>query len=640
MPETNKYAQIIQRTWLYKFKYLTTHRIVKNFLKNGPTINKIKDLTFDELYLFLKDKEVINITKKCLDRIHLIYNYLYPNSINIKNLKLGMYISAYMIVYKTSYIFEKMNKIDQELYNSSLIFIQMFEKICNKILNSNNKNIYKELPNNFNFILFDHSEKFLKWQILDNNKLLLIYQESLNSLYQNEEYQNTNSLLKNEFKIQIENIRLKIKKLGGIISLIKYDKKLNNNLLFNLISTHNINYSKYLTNEEISHEILLDSTFKVNYKFLDSDLLNIIINDLNLPSPCYINIYQILLDIYNQFSYLGYKEKISKIININLIKLNIINNIYNWDDYILFFHDIKELIKEIYLPELNDNIETQWNIIYNLMTNAKFNEQPNIFCKGLEFIYNQINVLFINKINNNISLISSIILKYGTNYEKYKFENKIKNKSITLTKTTSWLLKNNENLKELLNNNCKFLIFHKNAIISYIFDNNFLTTDNCPETLLLDLNKLKIIKTEYQYILLSVIIINIINNYLHNKNILKNIINHLISNINININVEQVINKIFNITNLNKFRNEIENNILECTKHNNKIYKLFNNRMYNLFMCIMNEEAIDYETKDYNEHVFIPIIINIITKLKNIININFNVHNSIYKNIIIKELSK
>ena len=77
----------------------------------------------------------------------------------------------------------------------------------------------------------------------------------------------------------------------------------------------------------------------------------------------------------------------------------------------------------------------KWVPVCEAMESATAEERPRVFCKALEFLLERLNTMRIDTANARLRLISPVIKDHGIDYERGKFQDKLKDGSLTLQRT-------------------------------------------------------------------------------------------------------------------------------------------------------------------------------------------------------------
>ena len=187
-PETaSKAASTIGRFWR-RYKQFDTYSLLQKFHEQGPTIERVRSIryplfwkragrcaqqpdpdagdSFDDLIVFLRNKEVIAVGKACLQRVHLSSTFrhrtltraLAPDSVNVR-----VFLAGYMIAYCPTHVFESMGPLENALLEAAVPMLESFQTIIDAVRNSPQRNFSSappELTRDFPEQLFEYLRRF------------------------------------------------------------------------------------------------------------------------------------------------------------------------------------------------------------------------------------------------------------------------------------------------------------------------------------------------------------------------------------------------------------------------------------------------------------------------------------------------
>ena len=118
-------------------------------------------------------------------------------------------------------------------------------------------------------------------------------------------------------------------------------------------------------------------------------------------------------------------------------------------------------------------------------------------CNQLEFLLNWVNVMLIDAANARIRNMACVIMEHCVDYEREKFEEKLKEGTLTLERTTAWISQAITKPEDIVGGSClAYLTVHTEAVRSLITSPYKLTSDTCQETLLLDMDHLNVLRAK------------------------------------------------------------------------------------------------------------------------------------------------
>ena len=676
--EKEKSVILLQRLWTKKFKSLTTLNIINNYFLSGPTIEYVNSINFESLVTFLRDKNVILTTKMCLQRIHRLCILRHGNSQNLtsKDVNIRVFLAGFMIAYHSTHVFENMGNLETNLYEIAIPLFEKFERIC-KIIQTSNNHSFQDVPHSVtkDFVptLFEYLKRFKTWKIPDENKLVQRIKHALIALYNAQRHLPSNepedSKIKIEFRTQIERLRNKMIQIGGIDKLVEFDEQLQLQLIDNdVVHDTNIIYPEFSVknNEQLAHELLLDPNFQIteNYnnpifnhinELFNQSFWNTLEDDLKLETPSYVRILKVLQEIRDGLNIMHGCSRIEHmlhVVNIDYIRQKLEANTYTWNNCNDLILSIVNVIQHTESPQRKQNTTEKWTLIKQELTDAYENisNQPVIFCKTLKFLFDSVNNIRFDVANYRLRNIAPVIKDHGVDYERSKFQDKLNNGELTLERTENWIhvnLKNEILIKEIElshlieGNPNAYTNLHAASMLSLITNETVFNVETCPETLLLDVNRLSLYRQEYEYIITSTTIIAILSHAIITNNIvdsqlLTNIIEYFKPETKLKINLNQTITDITTFleeSSLNQSNKEIILRILKNLENytSSDVYKIIDKRVKTLCKEIMKTGKVP-DNINVARHL-LPRIEKLILKLLSLTKINWLVHLPVYNKL-------
>ena len=446
--------------------------------------------------VFLRQPEVISTSKACLQRIHLLCTFrhgspsraLAPENVNVR-----VFLAGFMIAYRPTHVFESMGALEQALLDSTTPLIITFDKIC-QILNEKRffSAVPHELTKDFPTMLFNYLRCFKAWKVPDEAKLTCRIKHALIALYQAEGHlpsdEPDDSKLKIEFRTQIERLRNKLLQIAGAEVLAKFDE----DRLASAVSDapdgnggSNDDNGKggggayaalpgRMTNEQLAHELLLDPTFQLdesggcsienpvfhriresfhavsfvlvfcficlstNISFNQQAFWDSLVDDLRLATPSYVRVLRVLAEIRDGINDLaGSREEgvLRELVDLDYIKQQAEARLYDWTSCYKLVSSLVVVVQRVQAPTRDDETKAKWATIEKAMRTATEEEHARAFCQALEFLLDRVNAMRIDAANARLRLIAPVIKDHGIDYERGKFQDKLKDGSLTMERT-------------------------------------------------------------------------------------------------------------------------------------------------------------------------------------------------------------
>ena len=369
--------------------------------------------------MFLRETPIIAVTKRCLQRIHnlaiqrhgLFVDAMTPCCINVR-----VFLSAYLIVFKTRHVFEQMAKSERNVFRSAVQMLLSFESILKCIkANHSFQDVDKDVSLKFQPLLFEYLRDFKLWKVPDELKLTQRIKRSLTTLYNVNGHlsHKTESNLRIEFKTQIDRLRGKLEQIAGKDCLDEFDRLRSAQVAVQHVEiedSYETNQTHF-TNEELIHELLIDPAFQLrccdgvfiegeadSNHFLRElfyrDFFEGLVDDLQLDTPCYTLVIRVLCNIRDHLASFGggrMYAATNAAINVGIIKLKVELELYEWGDCRLLISSITGIIRQVQYPKRDADFNAQWAIIDAEMENCAKCDQPFAFCKALEFLVDSVN---------------------------------------------------------------------------------------------------------------------------------------------------------------------------------------------------------------------------------------------------------
>ena len=451
-----------------------------------------------------------------------------PENVNVR-----VFLAGYMVAFRPAHVFESMGALEQALLEAATPLLYAFEKICCS-LKSNGGHfslLSADLTKDFPTMLFEYLKRFKAWKIPDEKKLVTRIKHALVALYQAEEHlpvdEPDDSKLRIEFVTQIERLRSKMIQIVGVNALNEFDEQRKNNQIPHGLPSDGMHAELpgRMTNEQLAHELLIDPTFQLDESggcsvenpvfhriresfhqaFWDS-----LVDDLRLDTPCYVRVLRVLSEIRDSINDLaGSRETISEVIDLEFIRQQADANVYDWISCLRLIAAIVAVIMRVQSPRRDEETRTKWEPLRLAMENAVPEIQPRAFCNSLEFLLDRVNAMRIDAANARLRLIAPVIKDHGIDYERGKFQDKLRNGSLTLQRTTEWINKALQFVVATKRIDVELLVEGKPMAYNHVFCEairslvlcddplKMIKTEICPETLLLDVSRIGILQRDF-----------------------------------------------------------------------------------------------------------------------------------------------
>ncbi len=442
----------LQRVWRLKFSRTLTRLHAVEFLKPGVgvTMEHVRSIryaffyfqsviffqcdlappvrSFEELVVHLREKPVIAATKSILMRIHHLSTLRHgsprlavaPERVNVR-----VFLAAYMIALRPTHVFEAMGSLEQSLFEAALPLLNTFQRIVERVASAGSfQGVASDLSCDFPTTLLEYLKRFKEWKVPDEAKLTCRIKHALIALYNAQQHlppdEPEDSKLKVEFRTQIERLRAKLQQIAGADALAEFDA---NHTVHsacaggcNALSSY-ATMSGRMTNEQLAHELLLYPAFQLDesggsevenpvyHRIRESfhqAFWNSLVDDLRLPTPCYVRVLRVLSEVRDGISDLaGAPESASvkETLDIDFIRRQVESGAYDWDSCKRLVGGVVSIIRRVQAPKRDEETAQQWRKVGSSMLCAEEADRPGVTCKALEFLLDRINAMRIDAAN-------------------------------------------------------------------------------------------------------------------------------------------------------------------------------------------------------------------------------------------------
>lgn len=317
-----------------------------------------------------------------------------------------------------------------------------------------------------------------------------------------------------------------------------------------------------MTNEQLAHELLLDKNFRLDDKSgMSEDKLvhtkiretferafwESLVDDLSCDPPSYARVLSVLTEIKVGIETLGAghaeAHTIGEIIDVDLITEQL-------DSHALSHHGCLHLIDGTVrvLVSMHDRMKSpsrrqetteKWDVMRQTMTEASDTDvvvRARFICAALEFVLDRVHSVRVDTANNKLKAIAPTIREHGIDFEKSHFNKKMDKKMITLDRTKAWiahtvleLTQSNDTrapLADLVKGKAEvFEVVLYTGIVNLVAGypqwggatHNAEQEDLIPETMLLDLLRVKALNTHFHTDVVSSTILVTVESKLREK---------------------------------------------------------------------------------------------------------------------------
>ncbi len=351
----------LQWAWRRVWRFATTVRLIAIHQTRGATTDKCRAITFDTMVIFLREKAVIECTRRCLQRIHLVcsqrhglseperewYAEAAPSTAAAAagpQINVRIFLAAFMISVRPSHVFDAPGgALESALLEASKVLLELFERICGAVSHTVSRSfstVPMDVTDGFCVALVTFLKRFKAWKVPDEVKLTSRIRHALIALYQAElqlpSDEPADSPLKREFCIQVERLRSKLQQIAGVEALRQFDRdriaggvgvmplpveaSLEQSIS-TVVAPYTTRQYAYeamqarVSNEQLAHELLMDPRFQLDESTGDLSTVHnpvvrrirdtfhaafwsSVVDDLCLPTaPCFTRALRVLREV-------------------------------------------------------------------------------------------------------------------------------------------------------------------------------------------------------------------------------------------------------------------------------------------------------------------------------------------------------
>ena len=361
-----------------------------------------------------------------------------PDRVNVR-----VFLAAYMIAAKPSHVFESMQQLEKAVEEAAKLVLSNFESIIHFTLQRGSLHgIEHGVLAGFSVLLCNFLRCFKAWKVPDEEKLVKRIKHALIALYQAEAVlpvdQPVDSEISIEFRDQIERLRGKLISIGGPEALAEFDRTRPATVAGIERGVGRVSWPEKTTNEQLAHELLLDSTFQLGddgeHTVIDTSSREIrghfhevwfciyyrllfvwvsycfsplqqfwesVADDLRLSVPCYVRVFRVLRDIKDALCELAGGREVSatmELLDVDFIKRQLKNGAFSLEDCKRLFVSVVGIIRRIQAPKRDAEVNDKWKLLSDDMILGG-GDQPKAFQVALRFMHDQINLLRIDAAN-------------------------------------------------------------------------------------------------------------------------------------------------------------------------------------------------------------------------------------------------
>jgi hypothetical protein len=474
--------------------------------------------SFEALFVHLRNPLVVKTTKRSLHRIHVLtYHRHGPahGQTAFRSVNTRVFLASFMIAFRPSHVFASMGALEDALHAAALSLVGSFERISGALQqHASFAATPREVTAEFQGLLFDYLRCFKAWKVPDQARLTGRIERALAALYEAQAVVPPGDRIRSELQAQIDRLRGKLEQIAGADALDAFDARPRGDG-----SGHT---PPRLDTEQIAHELLLDPQFQLApYEPSDADspvfsrvraefhraFWDGVTADLRRTPPCYAGVLRVMAEVREGMLEVAADTPAATIeaaIDLDSIATRVVLGALPWSDVRDLVGGIVSLMRSMQEPPRANETMALWHTLGARILEAPPQEQPSVLSATLEFLVNRANTMRIDTANARLRRIAPIIRDHGVDYERGKFSEKLLAGGLTLDRTTAWIKRALQRapgadlLPDVIAGKPDaFVRVLDAAMLSLIVDPEPLTGDTVPETLLLDTQRLALIRRDF-----------------------------------------------------------------------------------------------------------------------------------------------
>jgi len=468
-------AKKLQRFWR-NMTPTTVLRLVRAVEHRGVTFERLRALTFDQLVTLLREAGVVNDFKSLLHRIHYGSCLLSPTTqINLmdRTVNARVVLAAYMMTVHPAQTFENQHgQLETALIANATQLMDTFERVS-ELIKTDPRGSFQAVPptvaHDFLTALSAYMPSFNAWKVPDAARLKRRVEHALNALYnaRHNMYptEPVGSPLITEFDTQIHRLEGKLQQLSSVVEVAEFRARIMNELgtptaappAGPVLDTASAMISRSITNEHLAHQLLLDPEFRlqddggmypndptgtVHRAFSESFWVGLA-DDLVPPLPAHGRVFRVLREMRDAVvDLMGDHDAgvVRGLLDVDTISQQIGAGAWTWGESVNLLVNVSAVIRRNQTFLRNGNFDVVWTpLVVQLNGNLDPTEQPQLLCRALEFLFQQVSFMRIDAANVRLILISPVINAQGIDYERGKFEARLNAGTTTLANTSAWI---------------------------------------------------------------------------------------------------------------------------------------------------------------------------------------------------------
>ncbi|EKX51596.1 hypothetical protein GUITHDRAFT_102857 [Guillardia theta CCMP2712] len=483
----------------------------------------------------------------------------------VEQFNVRVLMAAFLVVNRPGSCFESIGHLEQQVQHAAADLVTTLRHICSSIESSRAQPLTQHDWSSWRPFLKQlnvYLARFKDWKVPDEHKLTERIKHALLALYRAESHLSPDVQeympMKEEFRAQKAKLRAKMLQIAGAQGLESFDEALrqqgftavdaepseetassssqgagSSSRPAELPSSTNASGLSSLpgrmTNEQLAHELLLDPAFKLDEQgagYLDNPVLSKVresfkvafwdslVDDLRLTPPCYVRVLKVVGEVRDGMIDLSpsRSKELKEKIDTAYWQEQIESGALDWSSCVSLIEGMLGIAMEMQEPSRKQETQAGWKALEEELRAGTPEDQPTLFCKALEYVLGRVNVMRVDAANARLRNIAHVIQNHGIEYERAHMDKKIKANPAYLQRTPEWIRavvekevgRGRADLSKLVQGEgAAYEQIHTAAVLSLIMGSEPVKTDACPETLQLDISRLRKYHADFHFDVLA-----------------------------------------------------------------------------------------------------------------------------------------
>jgi hypothetical protein len=429
-----------------------THQalLAGDYLKNGPSPEKVKSMSFHDLSLYLRQVPLLRASDSMLS--HLVALLRRDEATNVcRGLNYKIILAAYMFSLHPSKVFEKVGPSEQSLIDASMPMLECFHRTAVGMAEGRTWGSLRMDPltaQPLSTLLSDYLRKFMIWKQRDERRLVGMLTQALDA---NKDMADKLDPAMDDFDDMRKELMEKEAVLRARLVSVAGEKGLQD-YLGRRSAGIRVPNSCGLSNEQLAHELLLDENFRIDMPSYDGrhdklvatkmrdqyagvDFAHLL-TQLQRQPPVYDAVLGVVSMFESTLVCITKSKDAGHRVGAFVRKFRLQLPTSDRVECVSLLEELVQLMLWVCdthgLQAAREEIRTRW-------TPVQAETKPGIICEALELMVYLVRCVQVNGANAKLDKIVPVITQHGYMYARTQFESRRLSGEFTLEKTTEWL---------------------------------------------------------------------------------------------------------------------------------------------------------------------------------------------------------